>query len=167
MSRHIVSVIISERRTVVQSCSMKITQKTTRAPLFYRWFKNILSPGTEYVANVRIDGHWLEPQTFKTKGSSRPYNWNWYSDIAQGKPIKLSAREWNDFCTKSMRFESIKDYRLTILLPYLAVNHQIFSCKRSSNCYIGYPRTRRTAKPNVFRSSDYCILFSAASHCIK
>lgn len=75
---------------------------------FYRWFKNILSPGTDYVANVRIDGHWLEPQTFKTKGSSRPYNWNWYSDIAQGKPIKLSAREWNDFCTKINAFRKYK-----------------------------------------------------------
>lgn len=82
----------------------------------WRQWDDALSPNTEYVANVRVNGYWLKAQEFKTKGSSRPYNWNWYSTIEQGQPIKLSAREWNDFCTKINAFREYKglsDYSFT------------------------------------------------------
>lgn len=81
-----------------------------------RWWDDALTPNTNYVANVRFNGFWLGPKEFKTKGSSRPYNWNWYSTIEQGQSIKLSAREWNDFCTKINAFRKYKglsDYSFT------------------------------------------------------
>ena len=76
---------------------------------------DILEEYTSYVCRVGYPADpttWLgAAKTFKTgsfdTGPERPYNWNWYSTIEQGQPIKLSALEWNDFCSKINEF---RDY---------------------------------------------------------
>lgn len=92
------------------SSSVPINEEFSESYDGYVWreWNDALTPNTEYVANVRVNGYWLEAQEFKTKGPSRPYDWNWYSTIEEGEPIKLSHQEWNDFCKKINAFRKYK-----------------------------------------------------------
>lgn len=67
----------------------------------------VLSPGTAYAINVKVNDTWLGTKMFTTPGSSgptRPDDWYWYSYIGSGSTIRLSAREWNDFCDRINEF---------------------------------------------------------------
>jgi hypothetical protein len=47
---------------------------------------------------------------------TRPDDWAWYSTVAQGSPIELSATEWTAFCTRINRFrayQSLSSYSFT------------------------------------------------------
>lgn len=71
-----------------------------------------LSPGTEYdftgtvsftdlkgnTTNVIIEG------SCSTEDDVRPDNWFWWSTVAPGQPIALSAAEWNAFCGRIDEF---------------------------------------------------------------
>lgn len=61
-----------------------------------------LQPKTQYVINVRAcnsygKGSFGSGKT-TTTASNRPSKWYWWSTIAAGEPINISASEWNSFC---------------------------------------------------------------------
>lgn len=61
-----------------------------------------LQPKTQYVINVRAcnsygKGPFGSGKT-ATTASNRPSKWYWWSTIATGQPINISASEWNSFC---------------------------------------------------------------------
>jgi hypothetical protein len=43
-----------------------------------------------------------------TISSKRPYDWAWYSTVAKGSAIQLTALEWTDFCTRINAFREYK-----------------------------------------------------------
>ena len=69
-----------------------------------------LQPNTSYTANVSVDGAWLGATTFTTakSGSTRPSDWSWQSTIGSGKTVKISASEWNNFCSRINAFRTYK-----------------------------------------------------------
>ena len=75
-----------------------------------------LLPGTKYTMNVSINGgDWLGGQEFTT-GSSRPDDWEWWSTVAKGAEIQLSAAEWNAFgeCINEFRvYAGLSEYSFT------------------------------------------------------
>ena len=74
-----------------------------------------LEERTDYAVNAGvvtgIDTDWIGTEYFTTPsqggGGSRPDDWDWYSTIASGRIIDLSASEWNDFCD---RINEFRDY---------------------------------------------------------
>lgn len=73
-----------------------------------------LSPSTAYVVNVCSipasgqDGQWAGSESFTTDiAPARPTNWSWWSVVSKGKPIGISASEWNAFC---VRINEFRDY---------------------------------------------------------
>lgn len=85
---------------------------STNSTSFSRSFADVLEENTDYVCNVAYPVYpatWLGAESFTTDsfGATRPYNWNWYSTVEQGAPIKLTALEWNDFCS---RINEFRDY---------------------------------------------------------
>lgn len=75
-----------------------------------------LEPGTEYIMNVSINGgDWLGAQAFKTD-AGRPEDWAWWSTVAKGEEIKLSAAEWNAFTERINEFRvyaGLSEYSFT------------------------------------------------------
>lgn len=75
-----------------------------------------LSPKTTYTMNVSINGgDWLGGQEFTT-GSGRPDDWEWWSVVAKGAEIRLSAAEWNAFtaCINAFRvYASLAEHSFT------------------------------------------------------
>ncbi|MDR0957926.1 MAG: hypothetical protein LBM16_01790 [Clostridiales bacterium] len=51
--------------------------------------------------------------------SNRPENWNWVSVISVGEPIRLTAVEWNDFCS---RINEFRNYSGLAQYSFLAVH---------------------------------------------
>lgn len=51
------------------------------------------------------DSFWVD----KKASGERPDDWYWYSTIASGNEIKLSAVEWNDFCSRINEFRVYKE----------------------------------------------------------
>lgn len=43
-----------------------------------------------------------------TAAATRPSNWAWTSTIASGESVKISATEWNNFCTRINAFRTYK-----------------------------------------------------------
>lgn len=73
-----------------------------------------LQERTDYAVNAGVvvgtSTNWIGTQYFTTpsqSGGSRPDDWDWYSTIASGRTINLSASEWNDFCD---RINEFRDY---------------------------------------------------------
>lgn len=73
-----------------------------------------LQERTDYAVNAGVTvgdtTDWIGIQYFTTPsqgGGSRPDDWDWYSTIASGQTINLSASEWNDFCD---RINEFRDY---------------------------------------------------------
>lgn len=71
-----------------------------------------LTAGTVYYVDVQIaSAFWIGGSSI-TDGTKfttpavgvRPDNWSWTSTIAKGKPIKITAVEWNNFCTRINAF---------------------------------------------------------------
>lgn len=63
---------------------------------------NTLLPRTEYAVNVcgvigNTSDKWAGTKKFTTGGKSRPADWSWWSAVAAGKPVNISADEWNAF----------------------------------------------------------------------
>lgn len=77
-----------------------------------------LSPSTTYVANAGtvsgITTSWIGAQQFTTPsdggggGTTRPANWSWWSAIYSGGPVRISAGEWNAFCTRINEFRAYR-----------------------------------------------------------
>lgn len=68
-----------------------------------------LSSGTQYAVNVRLPDQQtqLGTQYATTDGPpapKRPDNWRWRSIIETGKPVAISADEWNDFTDRIDEF---------------------------------------------------------------
>lgn len=71
----------------------------------------LLSPSTSYVLNVGTGDptSWLGAQSFTTPSDRvRPDNWSWWSAIASGSPVAITASEWNAFC---VRINAFRAYR--------------------------------------------------------
>ena len=75
-----------------------------------------LKPNTVYYADIQLNQSlWLGGSSI-TAGkrfvtlseNTRPANWSWTSTIEKGKPIKITAVEWNDFCTRINKFRTYK-----------------------------------------------------------
>lgn len=61
-----------------------------------------LLPKTSYTVNVcgvigNISDKWAGAKTFTTGGKTRPADWAWQSDVRAGRPVALTADEWNAF----------------------------------------------------------------------
>ena len=75
-----------------------------------------LKPNTVYYADVQLNQSlWLggssitDGKRFVTLAeNTRPTNWSWSSTIEKGKPIKITAVEWNNFCTRINKFRTYK-----------------------------------------------------------
>ena len=75
-----------------------------------------LTPNTVYYADIQLNQSlWLggssitDGKRFVTLAkNARPTNWSWSSTIEKGKPIKITAVEWNDFCTRINKFRTYK-----------------------------------------------------------
>lgn len=70
-----------------------------------------LEANATYTVNIRYTYNsstgWCGSQTFTTK-SARPYNWAWWSSIASGIDIGVSANEWIAFCDRINEFREYK-----------------------------------------------------------
>lgn len=76
---------------------------------------DVLEPDTKYTVNVGVDtgsgNNWIGPKAFTTDSgvsANRPDNWNWWSAVASGKDVALSAAEWTAFCTRVNEFRAYK-----------------------------------------------------------
>lgn len=75
-----------------------------------------LKPNTVYYADIQLNQSlWLggssitDGKRFVTLAeNTRPANWSWSSTIEKGKPIKITAVEWNNFCTRINKFRTYK-----------------------------------------------------------
>ena len=75
-----------------------------------------LTPNTVYYADIQLNQSlWLggssitDGKRFVTLAkNARPTNWSWLSTIEKGKPIMITAVEWNDFCTCINKFRTYK-----------------------------------------------------------
>lgn len=78
-----------------------------------------LSQNTDYVANAGVvtgnSTAWIGAKYFTTKASSgggdgptRPNDWQWWSIIQAGAVIRISANEWNSFCSRINEFRTYK-----------------------------------------------------------
>lgn len=75
-----------------------------------------LTPNTVYYADIQLNQSlWLggssitDGKRFVTLAeNTRPTNWSWASTIAKGEPIKITAVEWNNFCTRINEFRTYK-----------------------------------------------------------
>lgn len=72
-----------------------------------------LSPKTTYVVNVgyKTDSSsnvttWTGATTFTTEAKERPDDWAWWSTVAKGSAIAITASEWNSFCGRINEFRS-------------------------------------------------------------
>lgn len=89
-----------------------------------------LAPNTNYAANAGIvtgsSTAWIGAQYFTTNPSSgggdepvgptRPSNWQWWSAIYSGGPVRISAGEWNAFCDRINKFrdyDGLPNYRFS------------------------------------------------------
>lgn len=43
---------------------------------------------------------------------TRPTNWSWTSSIASGSAVSITAKEWNNFCTRINEFRTYKELHL-------------------------------------------------------
>lgn len=66
-----------------------------------------LTPDTDYAANVKAGEDFLGTTYFTTL-SRRPTNWSWWSTIASGAEIAITAPEWNAFCERINEFRAYK-----------------------------------------------------------
>ncbi len=74
-----------------------------------------LPNGTELTINVRYQGKWIGAQSFSTlvDAPTRPNDWYWTNAVSSGSAIKISASEWNNFCSRInefRRYRSLSDY---------------------------------------------------------
>ena len=72
-----------------------------------------LSSSTTYTvrADITYSGGSVSLTAYVTtsaSASTRPSNWNWSSTISSGSQIRLSAAEWNSFCTRINAFRNYK-----------------------------------------------------------
>jgi len=78
-----------------------------------------LPDGTNFAINVKYQGDWIGAQTFSTKtqaAPTRPRDWQWTSTVSAGSPIRISAAEWNNFCSRInefRRYKSLSNYSFT------------------------------------------------------
>lgn len=79
---------------------------------------------SSYAANCNVNDVWLGTEYFSTGSDEpepeRPSDWYWSVDITAGRPITLSAREWNRFCTRINEFREYKGlgyYDFTTVIP--------------------------------------------------
>ena len=60
-----------------------------------------------------------------TASSSRPTNWAWSSTVASGSAIRISASDWNSFCSRINSFRSYKglsSYSFTSVSPGYSIS---------------------------------------------
>lgn len=100
---------------------------------------NGLDQGTEYAINVKVNNDWLGAQYFTTQGSQsggdRPSDWTWNSTIASGAEIKISAVEWNDFCSRINEFREyagLSSYNFTTVYPDDEISANIVNQARTA-----------------------------------
>ena len=75
-----------------------------------------LSPNTVYYADIQIaNAFWIggsaitAGKKFTTLAeNARPSDWAWTSTIASGKPIRITAVEWNNFCARINEFRTYR-----------------------------------------------------------
>lgn len=105
-----------------------------------------LSAGTAYAANVKVNDDWLGRQDFTTLGTieppvnppdepERPSDWTWYSTIASGKEINISAVEWNNFCSRINEFREyagLSSYNFTTVYPDDEISANIVNQARTA-----------------------------------
>lgn len=68
-----------------------------------------LEPETEYAFNYYAGnsygtGPYMPGPVYATTLSDRPNDWEWWSTVAKGAPIRVSASEWNAFCARINAF---------------------------------------------------------------
>lgn len=89
-----------------------------------------LSPNTSYLANVLVNGGLFASTSyaFTTKAIQRPGDWAWWSTVSQEEPIKLTAAEWNRFCTVINEFrlyKNLSEYSFTTVYSGTAISASI------------------------------------------
>ncbi len=63
--------------------------------------------GYQAVKSGYNDSSWGE-YNFTTDSHTRPSNWSWWSNVAQGADVNMGAQEWNSFTS---RINSFRDYK--------------------------------------------------------
>lgn len=67
-----------------------------------------VSAGRSYAVNVSVNsGGWIGAKYFST-GSDRPSNWSWSSTISKGNKMRITATDWNNFCSRINAFRAYK-----------------------------------------------------------
>ena len=59
--------------------------------------------------------------TVESPAAQRPDDWDWSSVIQAGRPVRISAYEWNQFCNR------INDFRLYVGLPEYGAFERAYS----------------------------------------
>ena len=102
-----------------------------------------LTPNTVYYADVQLNQSlWLggssitDGKRFVTLAkNTRPANWSWSSTIEKGKPIKVTAVEWNNFCTRINKFRTYKGlttYNFTTVSKGMSISATIVNQARTA-----------------------------------
>ena len=102
-----------------------------------------LTPNTVYYADIQLNQSlWLggssitDGKRFVTLSeNTRPANWSWTSTIAKGKPIKITAVEWNNFCTRINKFRTYKGlttYNFTTVSKGMSISATIVNQARTA-----------------------------------
>ena len=102
-----------------------------------------LKPNTVYYADIQLNQSlWLggssitDGKRFVTLAeNTRPANWSWSSTIEKGKPIKVTAVEWNNFCTRINKFRTYKGlttYNFTTVSKGMSISATIVNQARTA-----------------------------------
>lgn len=130
-----------------------------------------LKPNTRYAYNFWHNGTivYSSGPSFTTEKAvevTRPRDWAWYSTIRSGGTVRLSASEWNAFCTRINEFREYKglsNYNFTTVYRGDDISANIVNQARSAI----YSMNRNVPSSAVSGGTMYASFFTGLSDALN